>query len=45
MSPFRSKKQEGWMWANKPELAKKWTKKYGSLKEKLSKRARNVSKA
>ncbi len=27
--PFKSAKQKKWMWANKPELAKKWTKKYG----------------
>ncbi len=28
--PFRSKAQRAWMWANKPKLAKRWTKKYGS---------------
>ncbi len=28
--PFKSKKQRKFMWAKKPELAKKWTKKYGS---------------
>jgi hypothetical protein len=28
--PFRSHKQRRWMWANKPSMAKKWTKKYGS---------------
>jgi hypothetical protein len=27
--PFKSKKQRAWMYANKPELAKKWVKKYG----------------
>ena len=31
--PFRSKKMEKWMWANKPELARKWTNKYGSYKQ------------
>lgn len=25
--PFKSKKQEKWMWANEPEMAKKWSKK------------------
>jgi hypothetical protein len=28
--PFRSKKQRKWMYKNKPGLAKKWSKKYGS---------------
>lgn len=28
--PFKSEKQRRWMWVNKPGLAKKWTKKYGS---------------
>jgi hypothetical protein len=28
--PFKSSKQRRWMYANKPALAKKWTKKYGS---------------
>lgn len=28
--PFRSEKQRRWMHANKPTLAKKWEKKYGS---------------
>jgi hypothetical protein len=27
--PFVSTKQRKWMWANKPVLARKWTKKYG----------------
>jgi len=27
--PYASKKQRGWMHANKPELAAKWDKKYG----------------
>ena len=30
MSPFVSKKQRKYMYANKPTLAKKWTKEYGS---------------
>lgn len=28
--PFKSEKQRKWMFANKPKLAKKWAKKYGS---------------
>lgn len=28
--PFASDKQRKLLWAKKPELAKKWTKKYGS---------------
>lgn len=28
--PFRSTKQRRWMFANKPKLAKKWARKYGT---------------
>ena len=28
--PFKSKKQRAWMFANKPALAHRWAKKYGS---------------
>jgi hypothetical protein len=28
--PFRSEKQRRYLWKNEPELAKKWTEKYGS---------------
>lgn len=28
--PFKSEKQRKFLYANKPKLAKKWTKKYGS---------------
>jgi len=28
--PFKSEKQRRFLWAKKPELARKWTKKYGS---------------
>jgi hypothetical protein len=28
--PFKSKKQRAFLYANKPEIAKKWSKKYGS---------------
>lgn len=27
--PYKSKKQRSWMHVNKPEIAKKWDKKYG----------------
>ena len=27
--PFKSAKQRAYLYANKPEIAKKWTKKYG----------------
>lgn len=27
---FQSAKQRAWMFANKPEMAKRWTSKYGS---------------
>mgnify|MGYP006909287388 CR=1 FL=1 len=28
--PFRSEKQRKFMWSQHPEIARKWTKKYGS---------------
>lgn len=28
--PFRSEKQRKYLWANEPEVARKWAKKYGS---------------
>ena len=31
--PFKSEKQRKWMWANDPEMAKKWEKEEGSVKE------------
>ena len=41
--PFRSVKQRKYLWAKHPEIAKKWTKKYGSKikkgKKKLTKKA------
>ena len=38
--PFRSVKQRKYMWARHPEIAKRWTKKYGSkiVKKKKTKR-------
>ncbi len=35
--PFKSKKQEKWMWKNKPKLARKWEDKYGTFKSKKRK--------
>ena len=28
--PFRSAKQRRFMWANHPQIARRWTKRYGS---------------
>jgi len=36
--PFKSRKQEKFMWAKHPELAAKWTKKYGKFKRKSSRK-------
>tara|TARA_R100000963_G_C4593675_1_gene69962 strand:- start:43 stop:234 length:192 start_codon:yes stop_codon:yes gene_type:complete len=30
--PFKSEKQKKYLWKNHPEIAKKWTKRYGSKK-------------
>lgn len=35
--PFRSVKQRKFMWAKHPEIAERWTKKYGSKIKKKSK--------
>lgn len=38
MSPFRSEAQRRFMYARHPEIAKRWTKKYGSkIRKKKSK--------
>jgi len=31
--PFKSKKQEKYMWAKHPEIARKWEDKYGTFKK------------
>jgi hypothetical protein len=39
--PFKSKSQEKWMWANKPQMAKQWeahTPKNRQLPEKVKKK-------
>lgn len=35
--PFKSKKQEKYLWAKHPVIAKKWEKKYGTYKPKRKK--------
>lgn len=30
--PFKSRKQEKWMWANKPKIAREWEDIYGTFK-------------
>ena len=48
--PFKSKKQQSFMWAKKPSIAKKWTKTYDSLnsggkvKDKLKEHAKQHTK-
>jgi hypothetical protein len=32
--PFKSEKQRKYLWAKEPEIAKKWTKEYGSSPKK-----------
>jgi hypothetical protein len=32
MSPFKSKAQQAWMFANKPKMAKRWAKETPSIK-------------
>lgn len=36
--PFKSEKQRRWMWANKPELARKWAKEEKHKKKKKKKK-------
>lgn len=36
--PFKSSKQRKYLWSNKPELARKWTAKYGSKPKKMRKK-------
>jgi len=36
--PFKSEKQRRWMWANKPELARKWAKEEKQKKKKKKKK-------
>lgn len=36
--PFHSQKQRDYLWMHEPEIAKRWTKKYGSKPKKLKRR-------
>jgi len=42
--PFRSEKQRRYMYARHPEIAKRWTKKYGSKIVPKKKKKRNVAR-
>ena len=41
--PFKSEKQRKWMWVHEPEIARKWTKKYGSKPKKKKRKKRSPS--
>ena len=38
--PFKSKKQERYMWSQNPDIAKKWEDKYGTFKPKKKSKSR-----
>jgi hypothetical protein len=38
--PFKSKKQERWMWANNPKLAREWENKYGAYRKRKKRKKR-----
>ncbi len=40
--PFQSKKQEKYLWANNPNIAKKWTDKYGTFKKNKKKKKKKI---
>ena len=42
--PFRSKKQRKFMWAKHPDIARRWTKKYGSKVVKSKKKKKKKKK-
>jgi hypothetical protein len=42
--PFRSEKQRRFMWANKPEIAERWTAEYGSKPQPKKGRRKRVTK-
>ena len=42
--PFKSKKQRSLMWAKYPDIARKWTEKYGSEVVKTAKSIYNSKK-
>lgn len=39
--PFKSRKQERYMYKNEPEIAKKWEDKYGTFKPKKKKKSKS----
>lgn len=48
MTPFKSKDQMAYMYANHPKIAKRWSKEYpqdNNLPKKLSKKLRKKTKA
>ena len=42
--PFKSKKQQAFLWAKEPKIAKRWTNKYGSAKNTGGKIKKNKPK-
>ncbi len=42
--PFKSEKQRKYLWKHEPEIARKWTNKYGSSIATKAKKARKKSK-
>lgn len=42
--PFKSKKQKKWMYANKPDLAKKWEEEEKEKKRRAKKKAKRDKK-
>lgn len=43
MMPFASEKQRRYLWANEPEVAKRWTDKYGSKPKKKKKKFSDIA--
>ena len=44
--PFKSKKQRKFMWARHPEIARRWTEKYGSkIQSKKKKKKKGVKRS
>lgn len=42
--PFKSEKQRRWMYANEPEMAERWSKKYGNKIEKSARKRKRKKK-
>jgi hypothetical protein len=43
--PFKSEKQRRWLWANRPDLARKWTNEYGSGVSKRKKKRKKKKRS